>query len=302
MDKKNAEELLKSISPHTRLHAARYFSRFASSQDAEILRHALGKEKIPWIREALRKAIDLSSTASFLGDARPKSEVTMSEQSNEISDEIYAEATQEISRSFVHELEPILGKMRLYAEKEIPDYSCSRTKQELDRLESLLVAIDSLNRAASSPVMTEIDLAATLEIMIDSQATGAVKIEKIGPAPLVALCDRALIEIAVSNGLRNAVEATSTVDTLPRKGVVVTWGETERDYWISIIDNGCGLPRGLDRVFDIGSSTKTGHLGMGLALARRAARSLRGDVTLSPRSEGGARYEIRWPKTGSSLT
>ena len=53
----------------------------------------------------------------------------------------------------------------------------------------------------------------------------------------------------------------------------------------------------VDKAFEVGVTTKpkADHLGMGLAIARRAAHSLGGQVSLSPREGGGASFELRWP-------
>lgn len=116
--------------------------------------------------------------------------------------------------------------------------------------------------------------------------------------------DDSLVEVAVRNGLRNSIEATEAAAGGSGKleNVVINWGETEKDYWIAILDHGNGLPPGSERIFDIGSSTKEGHFGMGLALAKRAAWSLRGDITLTPRKDGGVKFEFRWARDWTKTT
>jgi signal transduction histidine kinase len=106
------------------------------------------------------------------------------------------------------------------------------------------------------------------------------------------------VKLVVANGLRNAIEATESLSEIidASNRVVVSWGETDRDYWIAIVDWGPGLPLGFDRIFDIGSTTKKDHLGMGLAIAERAALSLSGNVSVTPREDKGTRYEFRWPR------
>jgi len=48
---------LKSESAKVRLEAARYLAEHAGPQDEELLREALARERIQWIRTALRRAI-----------------------------------------------------------------------------------------------------------------------------------------------------------------------------------------------------------------------------------------------------
>ena len=70
-----------------------------------------------------------------------------------------------------------------------------------------------------------------------------------------------------------------------------------------VLDEGCGLPTGLDRLTAPGTSTKSkdqGHLGMGLPIAQRAIESMQGSFRLTPRSGAGASCEIRWPRDGYS--
>ncbi len=68
---------------------------------------------------------------------------------------------------------------------------------------------------------------------------------------------------------------------------------------ISVVDSGDGVPADLgDRIFDAGVSTRDGDgRGLGLALARQAARRLGGDVRLAAASGDGhgAVFEARLP-------
>ncbi len=101
------------------------------------------------------------------------------------------------------------------------------------------------------------------------------------------------MELIIENGLRNACEATVGVraDGL----VIVSWGETDRETWVTAVDEGPGLPPRRD-LFQIAVTTKDGHLGMGLAISQRAALSMGGGLTLASRTGGGAFYEFRWPR------
>jgi signal transduction histidine kinase len=98
------------------------------------------------------------------------------------------------------------------------------------------------------------------------------------------------------------MEATESVDMPDRLPVVINWNRTDQDFWVSILDHGAGLKANLERIFDIGTSSKRGHLGMGLAIARQAVMSMGGDVVISPREEAGVKLEIRWPRYTTSPT
>ena len=217
------------------------------------------------------------------------------ETEDDVTDDIYAEAVQETTQRLVHELEPILGTLRYYAGREIPSYAGSRTEQELARLESLLRAIATLSRAAAPPGLKEVNLAALVENTSKSASVGhSSAVQLVGRSPLIVLGDPSLIEVALANGLRNAIEASESAGAAAP--IIVTWDETDTDYYVVVLDRGPGLPLGADNIFEIGETTKKGHLGMGLALADRAVRTMKGKTVLSPREGGGVSYEFRWPK------
>src|SRR5262249_10302279 len=117
-----------------------------------------------------------------------------------------------------------------------------------------------------------------------------------GPAPLMVQGDPALIAIAVSNGLRNAIEACLPVATAERKPpIVVNWNATDRDYWITVLDDGIGYPGNIQGAFEIGASTKEGHSGNGLPGVKAAMLSLSGSVELVPQKDKGCALNLSWP-------
>ena len=67
----------------------------------------------------------------------------------------------------------------------------------------------------------------------------------------------------------------------------------ERDG-VSILDLGIGFKGNTQRAFEIGSTMKGGHLGMGLAIIKQSIESMQGTVLLVPNARG-TRFEIRWP-------
>lgn len=194
----------------------------------------------------------------------------------------------------VHELSPVLGSARLSARQEVPGYAESKTKRQLDRLADVLDALDTLSHAAAAPRLVAVDLADLFSDLARtiSERTG-VPVTLETDAGLQVTTDAGLLSLVIANAITNACEASSgSGEVFP---VVVSWGETDQDVWVSVIDSGTGLPERRSAIFDIGSTTKTGHLGMGLAVAQRAAQSLRGQIQLSNRTEGGTLFSFRWP-------
>ena len=108
--------------------------------------------------------------------------------------------------------------------------------------------------------------------------------------------DPDVLRLAIVNGLRNAVEAVGGLSGPEPHSVVVTWGQTDVDYWVAVRDRGPGLVGPEESAFGIGKTTKRGHRGFGLAIARKAIETLDGACTLQPADGGGARFEVRWAR------
>jgi signal transduction histidine kinase len=197
----------------------------------------------------------------------------------------------------MHEIEPLLGSLRLAAETEIEDFEASATRRALDRLDEFLEALSRLKRAASAPKVEEFALDEIVQQCIqEARAPQEIQIRKSGPLACIVEGDSGLVSLTFANGLRNAIEATVAVgkDTA-RLPITVGWGTTDLEYWVSVVDVGMGFRGNIQRAFDIGTTTKMGHLGMGLAIANQAMTSMGGRTLLVP-NERGVRFEMRWPK------
>ena len=106
-----------------------------------------------------------------------------------------------------------------------------------------------------------------------------------GPRELVS---RAVLPVAV-NAVRHA-----------NAGVVLAARDLGDRVELSVTDDGAGIDPDLgDAVFEPGISTYDDGAGLGLGIARRVARSLGGDVLLSPNGDAsGARFVISLPRRG----
>jgi len=78
--------------------------------------------------------------------------------------------------------------------------------------------------------------------------------------------------------------------------VTISWGDTDVDYWLAVVDHGGGLTGPIETAFEIGNSTKKDHIGFGLAIARQAVETMIGSLSLEPAKHGGALYTARWRK------
>jgi signal transduction histidine kinase len=226
------------------------------------------------------------------GEARTEDDASGSDLD---AKQIYAKATEWVAGLLLHELASPIGLLAYEAAREVPDYAQSRTKLYVDKLQMVFCAIEQLKKASATPKPEEFDLASLIDEIVTAEfADAAETIGKHGPRPLLLSSDRALLSFAICNGLRNAVEAARLGGERCTAQIVVTWGETDVDCWVSIIDNGPGFTVPPESVFDIGKTTKAGHSGFGLAIANAAIQAVGGTVTLEPATGGGAKYELRW--------
>jgi two-component system nitrogen regulation sensor histidine kinase NtrY len=112
--------------------------------------------------------------------------------------------------------------------------------------------------------------------------------------PVTALADRRLLTQAVTNLVKNASEAIDTAveaDTARAgSGYIVAKVRTKSDrLQITIIDNGCGLPKeNRERLVEPYMTTREKGTGLGLAIVQRITEQHGGTLTLAdaPRRNG----------------
>jgi two-component system NtrC family sensor kinase len=110
-----------------------------------------------------------------------------------------------------------------------------------------------------------------------------------GSQPVLATCDPAMVEQILLNLLKNAVEA------LPGGGTVtIATGCADHQAYIDVQDDGPGLDAEAESSLFRPFSTTKGPLGtgLGLAVSRRLARMLGGDLVHVPSARG-----VRWRLT-----
>ena len=284
---------LGSTDPRERLDAARHLAEHADAKQIGLIEGALALETVAWVSSALKRALQR---------ARPMDSATTGPERVELSSDqtaqIYSDALETTAKQIIHEIEPILGALRLSAETEMADFEGSDTKRGLERMEALVAGLARLRQAASAPKLEDFALDQCIFAWIAEEVRQKpVGVLRAGPQETVVEGDKGLVCLAFVNGLRNAIDATLALPVEDERypEITVNWGTTDIDVWVAIVDAGVGFRGSLSRAFEIGSTTKAGHLGMGLATAQQAMTSLDGSVRLIP-GERGVRFEMRWPK------
>jgi len=300
MTRLEALDLLFAPSAHDRFRAARALEKLATTDDQAVLKRAKYLETDAYVIKRLEHAIQSCSKESQI----IQSDLGGAEDFDEIIRTQRSAAIEWIAGLLLHEIGAKIGLIELFAKAEVPEYSVSKTKRTINNLQEIFEGISQLKTAASLPQLEEFSLAGLLEQIIDFEIAGKkILISRVGEKPCLVNGDPRLVRLAVCNGIRNSIEAVLSLRgadeaNLPVSGpaeLIVSWGGTDTDYWITVIDHGPGISDS-ERFFSVGTSTKDGHLGFGLAIAKQAVESLGGIIQLYASPAGGATYEIRWSK------
>ena len=316
-----------ALSSSERLRMARFLAQNATGADRQRLTNIRADERNSWVRHALDQALKRSEKGQPVPPISAIDEVIGTPIDSRLYEDVRAQVIEETSALFLHELRPLVGLLEDAADAEIHCYPRSQTKTSLDRVKSFLGAIDRLRTASAAPAIQEFDLTdlvvgvaadeaaqgrATLDIMNAAEGAAGdpandaeqvpqqtvIRLSFARREPVITTGDPTLVKLAAANAVRNAIEAVLEAEEGGRSEVILNWGVTDADSWIVVLDEGCGLPQGWDRLTEPGTSTKSkseDHLGMGLPIAQRAIESMSGSLRLSPRSGAGVSCEIRWP-------
>lgn len=80
--------------------------------------------------------------------------------------------------------------------------------------------------------------------------------------------------------------------------IVVSAGITNKCFWLSIIDDGVGLPSDHDVLYKSRYTTKPGNRGLGLAIIGKAIHSLKGDWELKKSKLGVQNFILNFQLKG----
>lgn len=285
-------DLLESGSSAERLKGARLILRKnLTSPDRQRLQRLRSKEADGWVQSALDRVLMQHPEASEMEASAPESV-----ESAQNLDDVRAQAIMTVARVLLHELNPLVGDVEEAAMEDVENYDASATRRELQRVKELLRTISRYETAAHAPRYVEFDLTDAVGREIPNARSTQVDLRTGRSDPVITSGDWAQLRLAFVNGLRNAIEASAGEG----QSIVINWGVTDKDAWISILDEGVGLPPGFDAAYEAGTTTKSKETnqGWGLAIALRAIESHTGKLQLRPRSPRGTVFTMRWPTKG----
>jgi signal transduction histidine kinase len=296
MTREEALEGLSAASAHSRGRAARALADLGRAGDLEHIRKALKSETVAYVQYALQDTIkrltrNVAPQLAFGDETAAVPE--------EVRQQIYGQAVEWVTGFLLHEIASPIGLARLSGKLELGDHwEASATRRHLETVHRIFDAIEMLKSAAGVPRPQEFDLAAMIDDLGETEVPRAMPwTSAIGLKPFLIKGDPALIRMVIGNGLRNAVEAVEALGVDPQPhSVTINWGETDVDYWVSVLDRGIGIVGPSETAFEVGISTKKNHSGFGLAIARQAVQTMIGVLSLHPARDGGAVYLARWQK------
>ena len=113
-------------------------------------------------------------------------------------------------------------------------------------------------------------------------------------------CDRHQIGQAMTNVLKNAVEAVEAkakgAEPDYRGRIAVTMSADEDDVRVAIEDNGIGLPQDRERIVEPYVTTREKGTGLGLAIVNKIVEEHGGEMTFSGTPESGTRVTLRFAR------
>jgi two-component system nitrogen regulation sensor histidine kinase NtrY len=227
---------------------------------------------------------------------------------DDITDLVSAQRTSawaDVARRIAHEIKNPLTPIQLSAERLRRKYGKKITE---DRevfeqcTDTIIRQVGDIGRMVDEfssfarmpkPVVESQDLAETIRqaVFLMRVANSDVTFDTDIPAgALPARFDRRLISQALTNLLKNAIEAINAVPAAERgKGRILVRVKVERDTAIvDVIDNGTGLPtENRDRLLEPYVTTREKGTGLGLAIVAKIFEDHGGRIELHDTAEAG---------------
>jgi two-component system sensor histidine kinase CpxA len=245
----------------------------------------------------LANVVDRFGSGELTARANPRSndEIgNLGRSFNAMAERIHTLLTSErqLLQDVSHELRSPLARLTFEAEMvrrtTDRDAAATRLRHEIDRLSELVGMLIDMARAESEHGEVEIEALCLNDLLlvtaedceVEAQAAGC-SIDVNLPEETSLQGNAELLRRAIENVLRNAIRYAPSEST-----VEVRLEREKEQVRITVRDYGPGIPDKLEgRIFDpffradASRDERTGGLGLGLAIARRAVRVHHGDIT-----------------------
>ncbi|MGO9013412.1 MAG: response regulator [Dissulfurispiraceae bacterium] len=167
--------------------------------------------------------------------------------------------------------------------------------EETEKLEKIVSEFQNIFKSRQSHFTYE-DLNVIVKAGIsvaqrEAEGKGVVLVSSLCEQPLKINAQRNLLGIAISQLIRNAIEATAEGGSVE----VTTKGDIDH-VTLTVTDTGHGIPSEyLDKIFSPFFSTRERRFGMGLALVRQIISEHLGEITVQSSAEKGTTFKVVFP-------
>jgi C4-dicarboxylate-specific signal transduction histidine kinase len=108
--------------------------------------------------------------------------------------------------------------------------------------------------------------------------------------------ERVQLQQVLMNLIVNAADAMADAPNEQHRQLAIRTSRTDTGVKIDVADRGRGIPaQDLEHIFDMFFSTKTGGMGVGLAICRSIVTAHRGSLAAENNPDGGATFTIEIP-------
>lgn len=225
-------------------------------------------------------------------------------------------AWSDVARRIAHEIKNPLTPIQLATERlmrryrkqieqdvELFDELTSTIVRQVGDLRKMVDEFSSFARLPKPVFRTENALDLVRQAMfLQEVAHSQINFRITGDVerPTTILCDRHQVGQAMTNVIKNAIEAVESRarDAEPdfRGSILVTVSADAHDFTVIIEDNGIGLPQDRDRIVEPYVTTREKGTGLGLAIVNKIVEEHGGDMSFATSCTGGARVQLRFAR------
>ena len=213
-------------------------------------------------------------------------------------------AWREMAKQVAHEIKNPLTPMRLTVQSferrfdpedpeiqiKIKEYS-NTLIQQIDTMSSIASAFS--NFADMPAQQSEIlDVNKVVKLALDIFRERNIAFAK-ADKDLLANFDRTQLIRVITNLIKNAIQATKTVDS---PHIMVDVSEENGQVMIAVMDNGIGISEeNRAKIFQPKFTTKTSGMGLGLAMVKNILENYNGNITFVSKEGKGTTFIVSFP-------
>ncbi|GAA4038411.1 PAS domain-containing sensor histidine kinase [Parerythrobacter jejuensis] len=262
------------------------------------------------------KSGELLTLAVKLAPASQGFVITFEDITRQLLDQRQA-AWSDVARRIAHEIKNPLTPIQLATERlkrryrkqietdgDLFDELTSTIVRQVGALRTMVDEFSSFARLPK-PVFRQEDAldllrqALFLQEVAHQDVDFALSVEQEGP--LTIACDRHQFGQALTNVLKNAVEAVEgrarDAEIDYRGRIAVTMAADDEMVTIRVEDNGVGLPLERERIMEPYMTTREKGTGLGLAIVNKIVEEHGGDMTFSAADPGGTCVTLRFARS-----